>query len=106
MDSQRLDDEEIEQPGLGWVSLVKQELLTLPEHLSAPPVFSGFYSFLCRVCPFSFVLSVLQFMSSDYSFGIFKFLAIVLSVLRFTSSDYSFGIFKQYYSYIMTQFYW
>ena len=76
MDSQRSDDEEIEQPGLGRVSLVEQELPTLPEHLSAPPVF-------CVV----FVLFLLP---------------IVLSVLRFTSSDYSFGIFKQYYSYIMT----
>jgi hypothetical protein len=74
MDLQRLNDEEIEQPGLVWVSLVEQELPTLPEHLSAPPVF-------CVV---------------------FVLLPIVLSVLRFTSSDYSFGIFKQYYSYIMT----
>jgi hypothetical protein len=24
-----------------WVPLVEQELLTLPEHLSSPPVFSG-----------------------------------------------------------------
>ena len=34
-----------------WVSHVEQELLTLPDHMSSPPVFSGL---------------------SDYSFGIFK----------------------------------
>ena len=65
------------------VPLVEQELLTLPEHLSTPPVFGWFrvtkYSFIC-VCFVDCCLS---------SF----FLAIVLSVLRFTDSDYPFGIF-------------
>jgi hypothetical protein len=51
------------------VPLVEQELLTLPEHLSSPPVFSG-----VRVT---------------------RSLAIVLSVLRrYTNSDCPFGIFK------------
>ena len=52
------------------VSLVEQELLTLPEHLSSPPVFSG-----VRVTR-SLVLCVDRFLS----FVLFL-LAIVLSVL-------------------------
>jgi hypothetical protein len=40
-------------------------------------------------------MSVLQFKTSDYPFGIFKLLAIVLYVLlQFMTSDDSFGIFK------------
>ena len=41
---------------LTWqVSLVEKELLTLPEHLSSPPVFSGgscysIFSFMCMLC--------------------------------------------------------
>jgi hypothetical protein len=43
------------------VSLVEQELLTLPEHMSSPPVFSGVlvtqssfkYALSIIVCPFS-----------------------------------------------------
>ena len=68
--------------------LVEQELLTLAEHLSAPPVFNGvpvtrslvlYVCLLIVVCPFVLFL-----------------LAIVLSVLlRYTDSDHgSFGIFK------------
>ena len=67
------------------VPLVEQELITFPEHTS-PPVFSGvctaqsivFGSVLliivCHICPFllATVLSVPQFTTSDYSFGIFK----------------------------------
>ena len=68
------------------VSLVEQELPTLLEHLSSPPVFSGvrvtrslvLYVLCIVVCPFVLFL-----------------LAIVLSVLlRNTDSDYPFGIFK------------
>ena len=68
-----------------WVLLVEQELLTLPENLSSPPVFSG-------VCVTrSLVLCVCIV---DRSFVLF-ILAIVLSVLlRFTDSDYPFDIFK------------
>jgi len=67
---------------------VEQELLTLPEHLSSPPVVSGvrvsrsLVLYVCLVdivvCPFVLFL-----------------LAIVLSVLlRYTDSDWPFGIFK------------
>jgi hypothetical protein len=63
-------------------SLVKQELLTLPEHLNSPLVFSGvhvalslvFCVIFCRPC-------------------LFVLLAIMLSVLRFTPSDCPRGIF-------------
>ena len=58
------------------VLLVDQELLTLPEHLSSPPVFSGVHvtrSLVCMFCRSLFVL-----------------LAIVLSVLlRYTVSSNS-----------------
>ena len=64
---------------------VEQELHTLPEHLSSPPVFSG-----VRVTR-SLVLCVC-FVDRWLSFCIFL-LAIVLSVLRYTDSDYPCGIF-------------
>jgi hypothetical protein len=69
------------------VPLVEQELLTLSEHLSSPPVFSG-------VCVTqSFVLCVC-FVDHCLSFCLFS-LAIALSFfLRFTDSDYPFCIFK------------
>ena len=102
--------------------LVEQEWLTLPKHLTSPPVFSGvcvaqslvFCVVFCRSLFVLFLLtivfSVLQFTDSDYplvSFGhwvvcplIYRFwlplwylLTIVLSVLRFTDYDYPFGIF-------------
>ena len=42
------------------VPLVEKELLTLPEHLSSPPVFSGIrysiFSFMCMFCRSLFVL--------------------------------------------------
>ena len=69
------------------VPLVEEELLTLPEHLSSPPVFGG-----VRVTR-SLVLCVC-FVDPCLSFCAFR-LAIVLSVLlRFTDYDYPFGIFK------------
>ena len=72
------------------VSLVEQELLTLPEHLSSLPVFSG-----VRVTR-SLVLYVC-FVDRCLSFCTFLF-AIVLSVLlRYTDSDYPFGIFKLFF---------
>jgi hypothetical protein len=65
------------------VPLVEQELLTLPEHLSSPPVFSGVRITRSLVCPFVLFL-----------------LAIVLSVLlRYTVSDCPFGIFKLFLHY-------
>jgi hypothetical protein len=67
------------------VSLVDQELLTLPEHMSSPSIFSGvrvtrsLVWYVCFVdrclsfCTFSFVLSVLlRYTDSDCPFGIFK----------------------------------
>ena len=67
---------------LTWrVQLVEQELITLPEHLSSPPDFSG-----VRVTR-SLVLCVGRFLSLIV-------LAIELSVLQFTTSGYPFGIFK------------
>jgi hypothetical protein len=69
------------------VSLVEQELPTLPEHLSSPSLFSGvrvtrslvlYVCFVDLVCPFILFL-----------------LAIVFSaLLRYTNSDYPFSIFK------------
>ena len=67
------------------VSLVEQELLTLPDHLNTPPRFLwvrvGRSLVFCGV----FCISLL----------VLFLLAIVLSVLlRFTASDWLFGIFK------------
>ena len=68
------------------VTLVEQELPTIPEHLGSSRVLVVFvlldlqiyvYVLLFVVCPFA----------------LFR-LAIVLSVLLFTDSNYSFGIFK------------
>ena len=67
--------------------LVEQELSTLREHLSSPPVF-----IVVRVTR-SLVLCVC-FVDRCLSFCTFL-LAIVLSaLLRFTDSDYTLGIFK------------
>jgi hypothetical protein len=67
------------------VSFVEQELLTLSEHLSSPPGFSGVpvtRSAGLYVC----------FVDRCLSFVLFL-LAIMLSVLlRYTDSDYPFGI--------------
>ena len=63
--------------------LVEQELLTLPDHLSSPPVFNGVHVTRSLVLCVCFVDRCLSF------------LAIVLSVLlRCADSDYPFGIFK------------
>ena len=65
--------------------LVEQELLTLPEHMSSTPVFSG-----VRVTR-SLVLYVMFCRSLFVHF----LLIIVLSgLLRYTDSDCSFGIIK------------
>jgi hypothetical protein len=83
------------------VSLWKQELLALPEHLRS----SGFnrgsccsiFCFMCNVlyfvvCLFVFfhlVIVMSRFTATNYPFGIFKLLAMVLSALfRFTASEY------------------
>jgi hypothetical protein len=66
---------------------MEQELLTLPEHPSSPPDFSGVRvsrSLVLYVCFVDRCLSFVPFL-----------LGIVLSVLlRYTDSDYPFGIFK------------
>jgi hypothetical protein len=72
------------------VQVVEQELLTLPEHLSSPRVFSGvrvtrsIFSFICMFCRSLFVLCTFS-------------LVIALSILlQFTDYDYPFGIFKHF----------
>ena len=76
------------------MSLVEEELLTLPEHPSSPPVFSGVRATRSLVLCVCFVDVVCPF--------VLFLLAIALSVLlRYTDSDHPFGIFKlfinQYY---------
>ena len=66
--------------------LVEHELLTRPEHLSSPPVFSG-------VCVTRSLVLCIMFVDVVCLFVLFL-LAIVLSVLRFMDSDYPFGISK------------
>jgi hypothetical protein len=70
-----------------WVPPVEQELLTLLEHLSSPPLFGEVRvsrSLVLRVC----------FVDRCLTFCTF-FWAIVLSfLLRYTDFDYPFGIFK------------
>ena len=83
------------------MSLVEQELLTLPEHLSSPSVFSGIrvtrsiVLYVCFVdrclsfCTFSFDHCVVC-LSLIYGFWLplCYLLTIVLSVLWYTDSDY------------------
>ena len=94
---------------LAWrVPLVEQELLTIPEHLSSPPVFSGvrvtrslvlcvcFVNRCLSYCLFSFCHCVV---CSSVFWPLcrlfFCLLTIVSSVLLwYTDSDYPFGIFK------------
>jgi hypothetical protein len=99
------------------VPLGEQELITLSEHLSSPPLFSGIRvtrSLVLCVCCVHRCLSFCTFpfdhcvvrSSLIYGFwlsiwylqtllSIFKLLSIVFSVLLLTDSDYPFGIFKQ-----------
>ena len=76
----------------GRVSLVEQDLLTVPKHLSSPSVFSG-----VRVTR-SLVLYIYMYVCRSFFFLLYFFLsAIVFSVLRYTDSDYPFGIFKLFF---------
>jgi hypothetical protein len=69
---------------------VEQELLTFPEYMSSPPVFSG-------VCVTRSLVLYVRFVDRCLSFCTFSFV-IVLSVrLLFTDSDYPFGIFKLFF---------
>ena len=66
-------------------------MLTLPEHLSLLPIFSGVRVTLSLVLCACFVDRYLSFCA-------FFLFAIVLSVLRrFTDSHYPFGIFKLFF---------
>jgi len=65
------------------VSHVEQELLSLPGHLSSPPVFNEVRVARSLVAYIVFCISL------------FVLLTIQLSVLRSTTSDYHFGIFKK-----------
>ncbi len=66
---------------------MKQELPTLPKHMTLPRIFSGVRATQFLVLCVCFVDRCLSFCP--------LFLAIVLSVpLRFTASDYPYGIFK------------
>ena len=74
------------------VSLVEQERLTLPEHLSSSPGFKwgscySIFDFICMFCRSMFVL-----------FFIFFWPLSVL--LRYTDSDYPFGIFKLFLMFV------
>ena len=88
------------------VSLVEQELLTLPEHLSSPPVFSGVRvtrSLVLYVCFVDRYLSFCTFVICPF---VLFLLAIVLSVLlRYMDSDCPFGIFKLFLSHDQYHFY-
>ena len=92
--------------------LAEEELPTLPEHLSSPPVFSGVRVtrslLLCVLFSRSlfvlFLLTImlcvlLRFTDSAYPFGIFKLflepnLAAMFIGLSSKKFDYHFGIFK------------
>ena len=82
------------------VSLVEQELLTLPEHLSSPPVFSGFrvtrslVLYICFVdsclsfCTFSFGHCVVRYPDFDCPFGIFKLFLLVCQKYESNSDQF------------------
>ena len=72
---------------------MKQELFTLPDHLSSPMVLMGFVCFL-------FFCSVLEINVCTLYFGHY----IVFS-LRFTASDYTFDIFNIFLSEWTTKWY-
>ena len=67
--------------------LFEEDLLTLSEHISSSPVFSG-------VCVDRSLVFCVVFCRSLFVFLSFFLLVIGLSVLRFTAFDYSFGNFK------------
>ena len=73
------------------VSLVEQELPTLPEHLSSPPIFRvtrslGLYVCFVERCTFFFWPLCCQFffdIDSDYPFGIFKLFLQTLNIEQY-----------------------
>ena len=74
-----------------WVPLVEQELITLPEHLSSPPVFSGdratwslvLYVYFCRLL---FVLLLIFFWPLCCLF--FFDIRILINTLVYSNSSY------------------
>jgi hypothetical protein len=75
------------------VSLVEQELITLLEHPSSPPIISG-----VRVIR-SLVLCI---MYCGSLFVLFLLAIVLFVLLLFTDSDYPFGIFKLFLPHINT----
>ena len=69
------------------VPLVEQKLLTIQEHITLSPLFSG-----VRVAQHLF--SIQCVLNNCLSFCVYFILAIVSSVHRFKCSDYPFSIFK------------
>ena len=69
------------------VSLIEQELPTLPEHMSSHPV-------LCGVLVAQSLVFCVVFCGSLF---VLVALVIVLYVLRFVTSEYLFGIFKLFF---------
>ena len=74
-----------------WVPLVEQELITLPEHLSSPPVFSGVrvtWSFVLYVyfCRSLFVLLLIFFWPLCCLF--FFDMRILINTLVYSNSSY------------------
>ena len=86
------------------MSLVEQELLTLPDHPSVPPL----CFVLCFVCLFCFLLfffwwgpccSIFSFLCSIlwivvFPFVLFLLVIVLFVILRFTAFDYPFRIFR------------
>ena len=91
--------------------LVEQELLTLPEHLSSPPVFSGVFGTRSLVLCVCFVDHCLPFCtlsfgyeSVDISASVRKYrlnLTMGEELYSYKDSEYHFGIFKLFLIYIM-----
>ena len=78
------------------IILVEQELLTRPQFLSSPPVFSGVRVTRSLVLCVRFVDRYLSF------FPLFFFFAIVMSVLRrLTASDHIFGTLQTFLMFAM-----
>jgi hypothetical protein len=79
-----------------WCNIMEQELLTFPEHIFSPPVFSGvrvtrsIVLYVCLMfCRSLFVLlSFFFWLLYCLSFGY----CIICLLARFTASDYPFGI--------------
>ena len=76
------------------VSLVEQELLTLPEYLSSPLVLSGFrVTWSLVLCTYN----VLQIVVCLFVLFLLAIVHVLSVLLRFTDSDYPFCIFKFFF---------